>query len=76
MAREICKLSLTVTDTGGSTEAQGSISFDGDGEDMVVVLAHIFDILEICPADVPMFCAVAVAQMVVNEEDELDGCDE
>ena len=43
---------------------------------MAVVLAHIFDILEICPADVPLFCAVAVAQMVANEEDELDGCDE
>lgn len=68
MTREICKLNVTVLDHGDTTEATGSVSFDGTGQDMVYTLAHLFELLELGPMDATLFSLAAVETMKDKEE--------
>ena len=47
--RQICHIDMTVVTDGETTDATGSISFDGTGADIVSTLVHIFYALELDP---------------------------
>ena len=77
MAREICKLSLTVVDTGETIDATGSVSFNGGVKDTVCTLTHIFKILQLDATRARVFSLLASDELGDVEEDgELDGCGE
>lgn len=70
MAREICKLTMTVIDHGDTTEATGSVEVNCTGEGMVHILAHLFEILHLSPKDALALSLVATATMTDDEEED------
>lgn len=67
MAREICKLTMTIVEEDEATTATGSVSFDGNGHDVVNVLEHIFDVLKLEPNEALIFSLEAIKQMRSRE---------
>lgn len=70
MAREICNLTMTVVEEDEETTATGSVTFSGNGHDMINVLEHLFGVFKLKPEEAYILSLEAVKQMRDREDDE------
>lgn len=72
MSKEICKLNMTVVDTGDSTEADIECEFEGNGARLAEVLAHILNAFNLTQNEARVLCAVAIGTMVDAQVEEVE----
>ena len=74
MAKEICKLNLTITDNDGDCHAEGNLSFDGDGSDVVDTFVFLFEMFEL-EGDAALVCSLALAQYADRKKEDEHGAE-
>lgn len=68
--RQICHIDMTLVTDGKSTDATGTISFDGTGSDVINTLVHIFYALELDPVEAYFLSQEAVRHFRDTYEEE------
>lgn len=68
MAKEICKLNLTLVDNGKSVAANADLDFDRTMEDMAVVFAHLFHTFGLEDSEVLDLIATAIIKRMESKE--------
>lgn len=68
--KKIAALNVTMSGSDDRTLMEGRIEFDGDRDDMVAFLAHIFHALELEPAETCGLCleAIQTLQTFIEED--------
>ena len=74
MAKEICRLNLTITDNDGDCHAEGNLSFDGDGSDVADTFACLFEMFEL-EDDAALVCAEALARYAERKKEDEHGAE-
>lgn len=72
MSKDICKLNMTVVDTGDSTEADIECEFEGTGARLAEVLAHILNAFNLSQMEARVLCAIAIENMVAAQVEEVE----
>lgn len=61
MRRDICKMNVELYDTGETICFGGSIQFNGGGDDVIALMAHLFlSALELTPSQLMISCLGAI----------------